>query len=330
MDREEAKPSPPQGLQPVLGTTLDIVSKSVAAFAIVLYGCGFLITSIHQFSYGFVETNPFRPRIASAGTWFLLFTAVPLAIARGMQRYRHLWAGQEKWWHNIGAILFEYYVACFFFGPAFFWMFDFYVDPMAVLPTPTTWKMVEAVLALLAVLVLITLCVWKRVPWYVSGIASIILVGNFIRSASIELFAFGHFRFSAIWLWFFAIGIIALLEMKVRSWKPRLGDWPQTIFLVLGALLIFASYYYPHIKSSWGGGSPIPVTIYFTKDSIIMPNQSVGALLVDESDAGLYVVGKNDKKATFIPRGSVGLVYYSGASGYLVGTGFISSPPQWK
>jgi len=299
MDREEAKPSPPQGLQPVLGTTLDIVSKSVAAFAIVLYGCGFLITSIHQFSYGFVETNPFRPRIASAGAWFLLFTAVPLAIARGMQRYRHLWAGQEKWWHNIGAILFEYYVACFFFGPAFFWMFDFYVDPMAVLPTPTTWKMVEAVLALLAVLVLITLCVWKRVPWYVSGIASI-------------------------------IGIIALLEMKVRSWKPRLGDWPQTIFLVLGALLIFASYYYPHIKSSWGGGSPIPVTIYFTKDSIIMPNQSVGALLVDESDAGLYVVGKNDKKATFIPRGSVGLVYYSGASGYLVGTGFISSPPQWK
>jgi hypothetical protein len=42
-----------------------------------------------------------------------------------------------------------------------------------------------------------------------------------------------------------------------------------------------------------------------------MPNQNVGALLVDESDAGLYVVGKSDKKATFIPRGAIGLVYYS-------------------
>jgi hypothetical protein len=42
-----------------------------------------------------------------------------------------------------------------------------------------------------------------------------------------------------------------------------------------------------------------------------MPSQSVGALLVDESDAGLYVVGKNDKEATFIPRSAVGLVYYS-------------------
>lgn len=315
MEQEKANSSPPLpqpvSLPPAVGTTLDIVSKSVAAFAIVLYGCGFLITSIHQFNYGFVETNPFRPRIASAGAWFLLFTAVPLAIARGMQRYRHLWAGQEKWWHNIGAILFEYYVACFFFGPAFFWMFDFYVDPVTVVLTPTTWGMTKAALALLAVLVLIALCVWKRVPWYVSGIATIILVGNLIRNAATDLFVLEHFRFAAIWLWFFAVGILGLLEMKARSWIPRLGDWTQTIFLMLGALLVFASYYYPHIKSSWGGGAPIPVTIYFTKDSAIMPSQSVGALLVDESDAGLYVVGKNDKKATFIPRSAVGLVYYS-------------------
>jgi len=311
MGQEEAQTPTPLSLPSAVGPTLDVVSKSVAAFAIVLYGCGVLITSIHQFSYGFVETNPFRPRIASAGAWFLLFTAVPIAIARGMQRYRHLWAAQKKWWHNIGAILFEYYVACFFFGPAFFWMFDFYIDPVAVLPAPTTWKIAEAVLALLAILVLIVLCVWKRVPWYVSGTASIIVVGSLIRSTAIDLFVHGHFRFGAIWLWFFAIGIIALLEMKVRSWQPRLGDWTQTIFLILGALLVFASYYYPHIKSSWGGGASIPVTIYFTKDSTIMPSQSVGALLVDESDAGLYVVGKNDKKATFIPRSSVGLVYYS-------------------
>jgi hypothetical protein len=37
----------------------------------------------------------------------------------------------------------------------------------------------------------------------------------------------------------------------------------------------------------------------------------VNALLIDESDSGLYVVGKGDKKATFIPHNSVGLVYFS-------------------
>lgn len=296
------------GPPPVVGPTVDLISKSVAVLAIVLYGCGFLITSIHEFSYGFVETNPFRPRIASAGAWFILFMAIPLAIARGMLKHRHLWEGQEKWWHNLGAILLAYYTACFFFGPLFFWMFDFYVDPIPTLPTPAIWKVA---LAIVAFLVLAALCVWKRVPWYVSTIATVFLVGSLIRSAAIDLFALGHFRFSAIWLWFFTIGVIALIEMASRSWNPRLGDWTQTVFLALGALLVFASYYYPRIKSSWGGGAPIPITIYFTKDSTIMPNQSVAALLVDESDAGLYVVGMNDKKATFIPRGVVGLVYYS-------------------
>ena len=190
-------------------------------------------------------------------------------------------------------------------------MFDFYVDPVKVLPTPTKWEMAEAILAIIAIFVLIVLCVWKRNPWYVSGIASIILVGYYIRSAATDLFVLGHFRFGAIWLWFFTIGVIALLEMRARSWKPIIGEWSLTFFLMLGTLLIFASYYYPHIKSSWGGGAPIPVTLYFTKDSTIMPSQSIGALLIDESDAGLYVVGKNDKKATFIPRSAVGLVYYS-------------------
>lgn len=312
MEQEDASLSPPPGppvsLSPGAGPTVDLISKSVAVLAIVLYGCGFLITSIHQFRYGFVETNPFRPRIASAGAWFILFMAIPLAIARGMLKHRHLWEGKEKWWRNTGAILYAYYIACVFFGPAFFWMFDFYVDPSGVLPPPAVWKIA---LAVAAVLLLVALCSWRRVPWYVSAIASIILVGQYLLYAANDLFSLGHFRFSAIWLWFFGIGIIALFEMSVRSWKPRFGDWSKTVFLMLGALLIFASYYYPHIKSSWGGGVPIPITIYFTKDSTIMPSQSIGALLVDESDAGLYVVGKNDKRATFIPRSAIGLVYYS-------------------
>jgi hypothetical protein len=125
------------------------------------------------------------------------------------------------------------------------------------------------------------------------------------------MFVRGYFGMGAIVLWFFAVGIIAFLEMHVRSWSVKLGDWTWSTILLLGALLLFASFYYPHIKSSWGGGRPIPVTIFLTKDSVIMPGQSVSALLIDESDSGLYVVGKNDKKAIFIPHSSVGLVYFS-------------------
>jgi hypothetical protein len=46
-------------------------------------------------------------------------------------------------------------------------------------------------------------------------------------------------------------------------------------------------------------------------DSGILPGQNVGVLLLDETDAGFYVVGAKGGKATFIPRIEVGLVYYS-------------------
>jgi hypothetical protein len=70
-------------------------------------------------------------------------------------------------------------------------------------------------------------------------------------------------------------------------------------------------FYYPHIKAPWGRGTPVNITIYFTKDSAMKPSQAVSAQLVDESDGGLYIVGPNETKAIFVPRNVVALVYFS-------------------
>jgi hypothetical protein len=80
----------------------DALSKSVAAVAIAVYACGFLIVSIHHSRYGFVGTNPFRPRILAAGAWFLFFSAIPITLAT---RYR------ERPWIKIveSLFLFGYY-----------------------------------------------------------------------------------------------------------------------------------------------------------------------------------------------------------------------------
>jgi len=88
--------APPESQPTTPGQMIDLISKSVAAFAVVLYGCGFLITSIQHFSYGFVETNPFRPRIASAGAWFLLFVAVPPVLVMELRRLRGRSENQQK------------------------------------------------------------------------------------------------------------------------------------------------------------------------------------------------------------------------------------------
>ena len=117
-------------------------------------------------------------------------------------------------------------------------------------------------------------------------------------------------------LWFFIIGIVSMTEIHVRlrkfndaydaAWKVA-----NTLTPLLAALLVFATYYYPHMKSAWGGGSPINVLVYFNKDSAIKPNQSVAVQLIDESHAGFYIVGKNETKAIFVPRNSVSLIYFS-------------------
>jgi hypothetical protein len=99
--------------------------------------------------------------------------------------------------------------------------------------------------------------------------------------------------------------------MESRSWKLKTGNWKQSVALGIGAVAAFSSFYYPQIKPSWGGGEPVPSTMYFTKDSLVSPGRSVSAKIVDETDAGFYVIGGNDKRATFIPRSEVVMVYYS-------------------
>ena len=49
-------------------------SKVVAGIAIALYASGFLTVSIYYSQFGFVGTNPFRPRVLAAGAWFFFFT----------------------------------------------------------------------------------------------------------------------------------------------------------------------------------------------------------------------------------------------------------------
>jgi hypothetical protein len=37
--------------------------------------------SIYHSQFGFVGTNPFRPKVLAAGAWFFFFTAIPISIA---------------------------------------------------------------------------------------------------------------------------------------------------------------------------------------------------------------------------------------------------------
>ena len=66
--------------QPQSPVSIDSLSKVLAVALVFLYVSEFLITSLHNFQYGFSEMNPLRPRILAAGGWFAIFIAVPFAL----------------------------------------------------------------------------------------------------------------------------------------------------------------------------------------------------------------------------------------------------------
>ncbi len=224
-----------------------------------------------------------------------------------LRRLRGRSENQQKWLDRFTTKLYFYCISSVLFGQILQNVFDFQDGDASANSTWYNWVLP----VVSGVGVLVFLDQWKRLPRMIAPITSIGLVGFLLVFGFREGFAHHHASEAAITLWFLPLGFFAHNEMSSRSWKVRSGNWQQSLSILITLLLLFASYYYPHLKPSWGGGVPIPITIYFTKDSTVMPSQRVGASLVDESDVGLYVVGKNDKKATFIPRSAIGLVYYS-------------------
>jgi hypothetical protein len=126
-----------------------------------------------------------------------------------------------------------------------------------------------------------------------------------------DLFDRGQFLSNAPNLWMLLVGAAWFFEMKSRTWKLTLGDWPRTMTVFLAVLTLFATTYYPHIESRWGGGTPIPIAITLSKDFPVHAGETISCSLIDETDSGFYVIGKGDKHATFVPRNAVPFVHFS-------------------
>ena len=293
-----------------IGSIADAASKLVAICIAVFYVCGFLITSLHDFHFGFSEMNPFRPRILTAGAWFVLMLVLPFALVRELLKH-NLWSSEEKWWFKATNLGYVYVISCVFIFQVENFVFDFDASPVP--PLPSTWKMVTFSVVLSVVLVALVI-VRDILPKWLKSLLLAIYLGYLLWNGANTLFGHERFEGSAISLWLMVVGGICLYEMKVREWRPTLGDWPRSLITLLAVLAVFASAYYPHIKSSWGGGALVPVSITLTKDSVALAGQRVNCLLIDETEAGFYVVRNQGQHATFIPRSSVGLLEFGDGS----------------
>ena len=278
---------------------MDFLAKGIPAIAIAVYGSGFVVISLYHSKYGFADTNPFRARILAAGVLFLFFTGIPVVTVTAV------WAGKPLPWAKFAAFLYPYYLGCISFGLFTTSLFNF-DSPTAAATYP--FRLWPGIAILIGAGLLSGLMVWKKESPIWEAILSLLLVLTFSVSALRDLIIAKEFQQSALALWFFAIGALTLLELKIKRGPD---GWPQRLFLLVGALGAFANWYYPQIKNSWGGGTPVNVVVFFAKDSAFRPNQAVVAHLIDESDAGFFIAGQNETRAVYIPRNAVSFIYFS-------------------
>lgn len=294
-----------------LKSTVENLSKILALVVVALYVCGFLIVSLNDFRYGFADFSPLRPRILTAGAWFGIALAAPLTLANQFTKHK-IWTSTEKWWVKAATLLSAYWGSCLIVLWAANAAFIFDQTTVAV-PKGSTWEVVGLVVCGLLALVVFAI-VLVRLPLIWRELFPVALLAFLFLTGYKTLFWDGKFDSSALIFWMFTIGGIGIFELKFRSWKSRVADWQLSFIPLLVLLLFFSRTYYPHIKASWGGGSPIPVTITLTKDSAFSPSKRVGCILIDETDEGLYVVGNSDRFASYIPKTSVGLIYFADVS----------------
>jgi hypothetical protein len=297
---ETTPTQPDSGKLTAIAPWADSLSKAVAAVAIALYACGFLIVSLHHSKYGFVGINPFRPRILAAGTWFCMFLVIPIAVAI---KYRTLpWSTVAR---VLLLLLFGGFAVSFSISNLLFQI----SDTPSLIGCPL-WLFLGGAAFYAATVVAQQA---KKLPRHSDTLVSVLLTCAIVIFLLREVLGKHIFSLGAVALWFFGVSLVTIYGLK--QWRAEIYDpleWGSKILPpVFVTLLIFSQTYYSHLRASWGGGAPVDVTICFTKDSAISPSKTVSAQLIDEADEGFYIVGPNDSKAIFVPRSSVAFIYFS-------------------
>jgi hypothetical protein len=265
--------------------------------AVAFWLSGFLIVALRNARYGFLAVDPMDARILLAGAWFCAFAGLPLGMAAFRAEQRPIS------WPEFPRFLFRYFVGSLVISVPAGRLFEY----TTAAGSYTGFALATSTLEIAGLYVLV-IYVEKNYPRLATyGVLLIIFAG--LAAMLWNLAGARQFLLDAVALWFFGLGTIALLAIHFRPQDVHAAAVP--LALLLPALLIFAFWFYPRLKAGWGGGNPVPATVWFSSESPLRPGQSMRVRLIDETAAGYYATGETGSRATFIPRKAVSLVSFS-------------------
>ncbi len=290
--------------------SINELPKWTTVAVVFIYATGYLITSLNDFRYGYSDMNPLRPRIIAAGAWFSVFTFVPfLIILEAKRRFTDKVKGYNI--DNFLQISLSYLVVAIFLAFLSIPLFQF-DNGITTYRTPW-WLVVDIVLVVVSILISTISSIKKDGSRLLQLINTGTVIGIFVVNLAAtfhDLFAIKTFTPNAPGFWVVMAGVIIGAHMWNYESKLHTHKLRNLIFAYFVLISFFAEFYYPHIHRKWGGGASIQIELTLSKDAPIHAGQSVTCFLLDETELGLFVLGKGDKHATFIPRSEVSLVFY--------------------
>src|SRR5580700_9173564 len=134
---ETTTANPPQSRSDIRAL-VDLIVKSAVILAAIIYGCGYVVISVDQFSHGMAEMNPLRPKVLAAGIWFLFFAAVPFIFVTEQRAIKSRNLENQRWLRMPGTAIFFFSALCYWLGTTLNQVFDAGNAPNAKAPSTGT------------------------------------------------------------------------------------------------------------------------------------------------------------------------------------------------
>jgi len=282
------------------------VSKYWIPTVALVYAAGYVVQSLYRSSFGLDESSFLRPQIAGAGLAFLGTAAIALFTASWtfstLSSLPSGWSEWKVWRFRLSfGVLFLFLNDCFAAAV---------LQSLFVFKGTQNWPVAFPVTGMALWIIITTLLASQ------SRISPAAVLGS--PPALVVCVAAYFFLFAASIPWNGQFGIrqfalyLLIAQGTIPVVRRGVGEVPiVNCVVVTGELIIlllgFALFVYPQVRPAFGGGHPARVTMIVNE--LNGPSDALqrltGADLVDETDAGYYVLPAGQSRVSFIPRRSV-------------------------
>jgi hypothetical protein len=293
--------------------SIDLIAKSTATFVALIYSLGFVILTFHDAEYGVAQFSAFRARILLVG--FVFVTVVTSAAAAQHYGLAHLPSvepimndTEPKRHIHREIILAAAFVYTAELISSLLSNFLFHDVPAQNAGTPPLWRLIAALASFLLGLTVFALVgkLYLKKP----KLATILAVLAFVMAVT------SFFLSSANSSPFNYLTIILFLVGWQTTWIKGANN-PIAYFLdyrlwqfPLIILWLYISQVFGALPPRWGGGQPIPIQIFQNAPAPWSVSNPMDALLLDETDQGLYVLLSPSGRAYFVPRSNVASMFF--------------------